>query len=205
MMRPFSKKDLAESPFAQFKQWYEEALELDEIAYANAMCVSTVNEAGYPEGRILLLKSFDDRGFVFFTNTESTKGEALAFQPKAAITFYWDPMGRQIRIQGDVHSVSNEEADDYFRSRNRASQIGAWASDQSRTLESRAALEARVEECTTRFKDEESIPRPNYWGGYRLVPKQIEFWQFGENRLHNRFLYTARKESASWSISRLYP
>ncbi|MCB0322356.1 MAG: pyridoxamine 5'-phosphate oxidase [Bdellovibrionales bacterium] len=193
---------LDQNPVQQFAAWFDEALTCEAIRYANAVCLATVDENDRPDGRIVLLKAFDERGFCFFTNSNSVKGRALARRPHAAMTFYWDPLERQVRIQGTVEQVSAAEADEYFASRPRGSQLGAWASEQSRPLESREALEERVTEFTRQFEGR-PVERPAHWNGYRLCPSKIEFWQAAQFRLHDRFEY--RKDGASWAITRLYP
>jgi pyridoxamine 5'-phosphate oxidase len=171
------------------------------MAFPNAVCLSTVDAAGQPQGRIVLLKGADDRGFTFFTNYESAKGRELAATPRAALTFYWHDLDRQVRARGAVERVGEAESDDYFRTRPRGSRLGAWASQQSRELESREALERRVTEAAGRFPDE--VPRPPHWGGVLLRPDEIEFWQEGADRLHDRLAY--RRAGEIWSVRRLYP
>lgn len=188
-------------PFGWFKQWYEEA-EAAEPIDPNAMSLATIGEDGLPSVRIVLLKEWDRRGFVFYTNLLSDKGRSLAARPQASLNFYWKSLGRQVRISGGVERVSEEEADVYFASRPRISQLGAWASKQSRALESRAALLARVDEVDKAY-GEGAVPRPPHWSGYRVAPRKIEFWQAGEFRLHDRFLFTRMMEE--WKIERLYP
>lgn len=156
-----------------------------------------------PQGRMILLKEADDRGFVFYTNLESAKGRALAAHPRAALTFHWDRMGRQIRVEGEVERVSDAEADAYYASRFRESRLGAWASRQSAPLASREELEARVAEFGARYPGDD-IPRPPHWSGFRLVPARVEFWQDRPGRLHDRFLY-GRRDDGAWEITRLNP
>jgi pyridoxamine 5'-phosphate oxidase len=188
-------------PFAWFKQWYEEA-EAAEPNDPNAMSLATIGEDGLPSVRIVLLKEWDRRGFVFYTNLMSDKGRALAARPQACLNFHWKSLGRQVRIAGGVERVGEEEADVYFASRPRISQLGAWASKQSRALDSRAALLARVEEVDKAY-GEGAVPRPPHWSGFRVSPRKIEFWQAGEFRLHDRFLFTRMLEE--WKAERLYP
>lgn len=195
--------DLSPDPVEQFSRWFAEAEADPRIVFAEAVCLSTLGPGGTPEGRMVLLKRFDARGFVFYTNLESAKSRSLAGCPRAGMTFYWQPPGRQVRVRGPVEPVSASEADAYFASRPRQSRIGAWASDQSRKLESRAVLEDRVRALEARFADGE-VPRPPRWSGFRIVPDAIEFWQEGEARLHDRFLYE-RDGAGGWARRRLYP
>lgn len=190
-------------PFEQFRLWYADAQECKEIEMPEACCLSTIDPDGYPNGRIVLMRGFDPRGFVFFTNIRSVKGQSLSQVPRAALTFYWSPLDRQIRIQGDVTLVTEAEADDYFRSRPRISRLGAWASSQSQPLESREVLEARLRQYEEQFAKDADIPRPPYWTGYRVSPRKIEFWIERDYRLHDRFLYT--RSDNGWVITRLYP
>lgn len=192
----------ATDPFAQFRAWFDEA-EASEINDANAMSVATVGADGRPSVRILLLKGLDDRGFTFYTNTQSRKGEQLATTHFAALTFHWKSLRRQVRIEGPVERVTDGEADAYFASRPRGSRIGAWASQQSRPLADRATLEQAVADAEARFQGDE-VQRPPHWTGFRVVPDRIEFWQDREYRLHDRILFTREGEGA-WSKGRLYP
>lgn len=193
---------MAEEPFAQFAVWFAEAAETD-LLEPNAMTLATADENGRPSARLVLLKDFDEQGFVFYTNYESRKGRELAVNPWAALTFWWGNLQRQVRIEGRVERVSAEESDVYYNSRPLGSQIGAWASQQSRMIEDRAELEERLAALEARFAVEE-IVRPPFWGGYRVVPTAVEFWQGGVNRLHDRFLYS-RQADGSWLIERLSP
>ena len=193
---------MAEEPFAQFAVWFAEAAETD-LLEPNAMTLATADENGRPSARLVLLKDFDEQGFVFYTNYESRKGWELAVNPWAALTFWWGNLQRQVRIEGWVERVSAEESDVYYNSRPLGSQIGAWASQQSRMIEDRAELEERLAALEARFAVEE-IVRPPFWGGYRVVPTAVEFWQGGVNRLHDRFLYS-RQADGSWLIERLSP
>lgn len=172
----------------------------------NAMALATVDPDGLPDVRVVLLKGADERGFVFYTNTESAKGVELAGTPKAALVFHWKSLRRQIRVRGPVTPVSKEEADAYFASRHRDSRIGAWASQQSRPLASRAVFETAIAETTARFAAGD-VPRPDYWAGYRITPVQMEFWQDRPYRLHDRVRFTRAPgdESDTWSKLRLYP
>ena len=200
--RVLSEADLVEDPVSQFQAWFQEANEDDRIPLPEAGCLSTVSPDGYPDGRMVLLKGFESEGFVFYTNLGSAKAEALRAHPKAGLTFHWILQGRQIRITGDVTPTTDEEADEYFVSRPRGSQIGAWASNQSQPLESREALEGRVNELEAKFEGE-PVPRPPTWSGFRIRPVRIEFWQEGPFRLHDRFLY--RVDAGGWSRDRLNP
>jgi len=190
-------------PFALFAAWLE-AAHVSEPNDPNAMALATVDEAGLPDVRMVLLKEVDARGFTFYTNTESAKGRELAVNPKAALVFHWKSLRRQVRVRGEVAAVSEAEADAYFASRARTSQIGAWASDQSQPLESRHALEKRVAEFGLKFIL--SVPpRPPHWSGYRLTPQSIEFWRDRPFRLHERLVFARPAPDAPWTTSRLYP
>lgn len=191
----------AEEPIALFSAWLS-AAEQTEPNDANAMCLATVDAAGLPDARMVLLKGHGEDGFVFYTNLESTKGAELAANPKAALLFHWKSLRRQVRVRGTVQLVGDAEADAYFASRHPQSRIGAWASAQSRPLESREALEARASEFAERFG--EIIPRPPNWSGFRLQPREIEFWRDGAHRLHDRFLFK-REGRGGWSRTRLNP
>lgn len=191
----------ASEPFRLFENWLAEAGR-SEPNDPNAMALATVDADGLPDVRMVLLKGHDERGFVFYTNVDSAKGEELAGQPKAAAVFHWKSLGRQIRLRGPVARVSDEEADAYFVSRPRDSRIGAWASQQSRPLESRFALEKAVAVQVARFGLGD-IPRPSYWTGFRIAPTALEFWQDKPFRLHERVRFTQTAEG--WQRSRLYP
>lgn len=193
--------DIAADPFAQFDRWWNEALaaEVDEV---NAMTLASATKAGMPSARIVLLKGYDKNGFVFFTNYESAKGKELQENPYAALVFFWKELERQVRIEGRVEKVRAEESDEYFHSRPEGSRIGAWASPQSAIISNRNIIETNVEQYTKRFA-EQLIPRPAYWGGYRVIPTAFEFWQGRSSRLHDRFQYTQLNES--WKVERLAP
>lgn len=194
---------LSPDPLHQFSRWFEDAVERSGQNDPNAMCLSTLSPEGIPEGRIVLLKGVDPRGFVFYTNLESAKGRALAAHPAAALTFHWDRLARQVRVQGAVEPVTDEEADSYYASRPRGSRLGAWASEQSRPLVDRETLEARVREMEARYPGE-AIPRPPHWSGFRVLPRVVEFWQGRTSRLHDRFVYR-KDDEGRWTIQRLNP
>lgn len=195
------EKHVEADPIRQFQLWFQQALDA-KVPEPNAMTLATVDEQGQPSARIVLVKGADERGFVFFTNYESRKGQDLAINPRASLLFYWIELERQVRIEGTVEKTSAEESDAYFASRPVGSRIGAWASEQSREIASRTMLEEREKAFAERFGA--NPPRPPQWGGYRLVPARVEFWQGRPSRLHDRILYT-RQADASWRISRLSP
>ena len=194
--------DVAANPFDQFTRWWNEAVasQIDEV---NAMTLATVNATGVPAARIVLLKGYNPDGFIFFTNYESDKGKNLAQNPHAALVFFWKELERQIRIEGTVEKVSAEESDRYFNSRPASSRIGAWASPQSAVIENRMVIEQNVERYSSIFAND-SIERPDHWGGYIVKPTSIEFWQGRSSRLHDRIRYVL-ENSASWKVERLAP
>jgi pyridoxamine 5'-phosphate oxidase len=190
------------NPFKQFKQWMDEVIK-GELNYLNAMTLSTVSKDGFPSSRVVLLKSFDENGFTFYTNYESKKGIELDFNPKASLNFFWQEYERQVRLVGTVVRTSEKDSDEYFSIRPHESQIGTWASHQSSILESRNSLDERVIEFQKQFEGK-VIPRPPYWGGFIVKPIYFEFWQGRPNRLHDRLSYTKEK-SETWKIERLSP
>lgn len=190
-------------PFSWFGSWFEDAME--HAAEAHACVVSTVSTGGQPSSRVVYLKEWDRRGFVWYTNLTSQKGEEALATGRGAMNFFWRELREQIRIEGVIEQVSGEQADAYFSSRARGSQLGAWASNQSAELESREALLAQLEEITSRFEGAD-VPRPPHWSGLRLVPLRIEFWRAGDHRLHDRFLFSRDVvEDESWEVARLNP
>ncbi|MCE2520742.1 MAG: pyridoxamine 5'-phosphate oxidase [Alphaproteobacteria bacterium] len=193
----------AECPFPIFARWYDEALQCG-LREPAAMALATADAAGQPSSRMVLLKSHGPDGFVFYTNLESRKGGELLANPKAALCFHWMPLERQVRVQGRVEPVSDDEADAYFASRPRDSQIGAWASDQSRPMKGVHDLEKNVARMAVRFHVGH-IPRPAHWSGFRIVPHLIEFWQAKPFRLHERIQYTRTSDDGAWQVVRLFP
>lgn len=190
-------------PFEQFAEWFREA-EAAVPVDPNAMVLSTVGADGRPSSRVVLLKGFDPGGFVFYGNLESRKFRELRAHPWAALNFHWKPLEKQVRIEGRVTPVAKDEADAYFATRARGSQIGAWASRQSEPLSSRAVLEAAAKEVEARYAGKE-VPRPPYWSGFRLAPDRIEFWKSGQFRLHDREVFRRASPDAPWTVERLYP
>jgi pyridoxamine 5'-phosphate oxidase len=195
------ESDADPDPIEQFRKWFDEALAAD-LHEPNAMTLATATPDGKPSARIVLLKGFDARGFVFYTNYEGRKGRELAENPRAALVFYWGELERQVRVEGHVWRVLEEESDAYYASRPRGSRLGAWASAQSRSVERRELVEERLRELEREYTGRE-VPRPPFWGGYRVEPEEIEFWQGRENRLHDRLVY--RWSSDGWRIERLQP
>jgi pyridoxamine 5'-phosphate oxidase len=199
-LRRLDETDVDADPFRQFHAWLSQALEAQALE-PTSMTLSTVDGEGNPSGRIMLLKALDERGFVFYTNYESRKGVQLAARARAALTFFWKELERQVRVEGSIEKVSAAESDEYFASRPLGSRIGAWASTQSARIESRQWLEARVKAAEAQYGD--SPPRPPHWGGYRVLPDWLEFWQGRRSRLHDRIAYT--REGRGWTICRLSP
>ncbi len=193
----------ADEPLELFDRWFDEA-KASEPNDPNAMALATVDADGLPDVRMVLLKGHDARGFVFYTNSHSAKGRELSGQPRAALLFHWKSLRRQVRVRGPVEAVSDAESDAYFASRPRASQIGAWASDQSQPLAARSVLESRVGEFDAKF-DGLAVPRPPHWRGYRIVPAEIEFWRDRRSRLHERRLFSRGKDDDPWATRMLYP
>jgi pyridoxamine 5'-phosphate oxidase len=190
------------NPFIQFRKWFDQALAA-QLPEPNAMTIATTTPDGKPSARMVLLKDFDERGFVLFTNYNSNKGQELAENPQAALVFWWAELERQVRISGYVEKVSVTESDQYFESRPAKSRLGAWVSNQSEVIESREILERRLQEFHSKYENQE-IPRPPHWGGLRVIPTGIEFWQGRSSRLHDRLLYS-RLDNGTWKIERLSP
>lgn len=190
------------NPIEQFRIWFDEASSHKDIKEANALSLATATPGGVPSNRMVLLKEFDDSGFVFYTNLTGRKGRELDANPVAAMCFYWEPLGRQVRIEGEVEPVSNEEADAYFASRPLESRLGAWVSRQSEPLESMATLVKDVAKMGMKFATED-VPRPSHWSGFRLVPNAMEFWTRGEYRIHERRRFD--REDERWRSALLYP
>ncbi|MFK7910784.1 MAG: pyridoxamine 5'-phosphate oxidase [Akkermansiaceae bacterium] len=199
--RELRRKELARNPIVQFDQWFAEAREV-EIHEPNAMTLSTIGFDGCPASRTVLMKFFDENGFVFYTNYGSAKAKEIAAVPKVSLLFPWLPLERQVRIEGEVEKVSMAESLKYFASRPRESQIGAWVSDQSSVIDSRALLLNKMQEIKAKFKGGD-VPLPSFWGGYRVKPVRIEFWQGGKGRVHDRFRYS--QKNGDWKIERLAP
>ena len=199
-------KDLDADPFVQFDRWFGVARAKSGAELPEACCLSTIDGEGYPDARMVLLKARDAHGFVFYTNHNSAKGRALEAIPRAALTFFWEKLQRQVRVQGHVEPVSDSESDEYFATRARGSQLGAWASAQSSVLKSRDELLAEVGEIAVRFEGK-PVTRPPHWGGFRIVPRRIEFWQGMADRLHDRFVYRRAGSGAGnrWTVERLAP
>jgi pyridoxamine 5'-phosphate oxidase len=187
-------------PFEQFKIWFEDAIKADFLD-VNAMVISTADKQGRPSSRVVLLKNYSENGYVFFTNYDSKKGKDLIENPHASILFFWDKLERQIRIEGRVEKISEEESYDYFKTRDYTSRLGAWASEQSEPLSSRLKLMRKVVNYMMKFPKE--VPLPPYWGGFRLIPEYYEFWQGRKSRLHDRIAY--KLDNGNWTKERLYP
>ncbi len=195
--------DLPADPLALFARWLDDARRSDAVRYPHATCLSTLAPDGYPDGRIVLLHHFDETGFFFMTDIRSEKAKALAHCPRAALTFYWEPLERQVRLQGDVTPASDDEADRFFAERPRKSRATAWAAVQSRPLPDAGTLGHRMAHFDARFEGLDPIPRPPHWQAYRLVPRRLEFWQAGARRLHERIRYT--RAGDGWRLERLEP
>jgi pyridoxamine 5'-phosphate oxidase len=201
--RALREADLDPDPFVQFTRWYDDAVEHGELQ-PDAMVVATCTPDAVPSARMVLLRGVDERGFCFYTNYDSRKGRELDANPRAAIAFHWPEVLRQVRATGAVERVDDTESDAYWNNRPRASRVSAWASEQSEVVGSREELEARVVELEARFADGD-VPRPPGWGGYRVVPDDVEFWQHRDDRLHDRLRYARRAGAAGWRIERLQP
>lgn len=191
-------------PFQKFNEWLNKAKSNNSIVEPTAMCLSTVDENNCPSSRMILLKHFDERGFCFYTNLTSRKGKQLAANKNVALCFYWGILGMQVRIEGEVEKVSAKEADDYFASRRRGSQIGAWASKQSCDMQNWEEFQERIATVTEDFSGQD-VPRPPFWSGFRVIPKRIEFWEEGEFRIHRREVFERSIQDRSWQVRKLYP
>ena len=200
-LQSLSESDINPNPVIQFKKWFDQANSA-QLPEPNAMTLATARPDGQPSARMVLLKDFDHRGFVFFTNYNSNKGQELAANPQAALVFWWAELERQVRIVGTVEKISPQQSDSYFEMRPPSSRLGAWASNQSEVIVGREILEQQLQEFQSKYENQE-IPRPPHWGGYRVIPTAIEFWQGRPSRLHDRFLYTRRGNH--WEIQRLSP
>jgi len=195
---------VAKDPLEQFRTWFQEAQDA-EVPEPNAMTLATAAADGTPSARTVLLKGVDERGFQFYTNYDSRKGRELSQNPHAALVFWWPPLERQVRVEGSVRRLSDEESTAYFHQRPRGSQLGAWASPQSRVVEEREVLEQSLQEAEAQYGDREQIPRPPHWGGYVVQPSLVEFWQGRRNRLHDRLRYRRPDHSDRWILERLAP
>ena len=207
LRQDYTLQDLSEikvnsNPFLQFKKWFDQTLSAD-ILEPNAMTLATTTTECKPSARMVLIKNFDERGFVFYTNYNSQKAQELAENPQAALVFWWAELQRQVRIYGRVEKILERESDQYFYSRPFNSRLGAWASNQSEVIESRKVIEERLQELKHKYQNQD-IPRPPHWGGIRVIPTEIEFWQGRSSRLHDRLLYTKNVDD-SWKIERLSP
>jgi len=202
MAKGLVRDELCSDPIKQFEQWYAQTVETD-LAEPSAMSLATVDAQGQPWQRIVLLKLFDEKGFVFFTNYASRKAEQIAANSKVSLLFPWQALGRQVKVTGEAEKISTAESVKYFATRPRGSQIGAWASHQSQVIKSRAILDAMFDEIKHKFMDGD-VPLPSFWGGYRVTPETIEFWQARDSRLHDRFMYR-QDEKAQWFSERLSP
>lgn len=207
--KSYEKNELNESsvpdaPFVLFDQWFTEVENAGGVEETNAMTIATIGEDGFPKSRIVLLKHFDENGFVFYTNYRSEKGEALEKNKNACISFFWPNLERQVIIKGKAEKLTEKESTRYFHSRPRGSQLGAWASKQSKVISSRDVLEKRLAELEQKFREQE-IPKPEFWGGIRIIPISFEFWQGRPNRLHDRIRFTLMSSKNNWITERLAP
>lgn len=201
-LEDLNETEVNSNPFVQFKEWFDQALSAN-ILEPNAMTIATTTTEGVPSARMVLLKDFDDRGFVFYTNYNSQKAQELAKNPQAALVFWWAELQRQVRICGRVEKVDDAESEQYFYSRPFNSRLGAWASNQSEVIESREVLEKHLQELKAKYQNQD-VPRPPHWGGIRVIPTEIEFWQGRSSRLHDRLVYKITEDN-SWKIERLSP
>lgn len=202
-LKRMDELDVAKNPFEQFTQWWNDAID-SKIEEVNAMTLCTATKGGKPSARVVLLKGYNSKGFIFFTNYESSKGKQLEKNPNACLVFYWKELERQIKIEGIVEKLKNKDNDEYFFSRPEGSRIGAWASPQSSVIADRSVLEGNVAKFTEKFEGKK-VPRPPHWGGYIVKPTLIEFWQGRPSRLHDRIQYTLPKNKKTWTIERLAP
>ncbi|MDB9540723.1 pyridoxamine 5'-phosphate oxidase [Anabaenopsis tanganyikae CS-531] len=202
-LQDLSETEINPNPVIQFQTWFEQALAA-QLPEPNAMTLATATPDGKPSARMVLLKDFDDQGFVLFTNYNSHKGQELAANPQAALVFWWAELERQVRIVGTVEKISPEQSDSYFEMRPPSSRLGAWASNQSQVIVGREVLEQQLQEFQRQYQNQE-VPRPPHWGGYRVIPTEIEFWQGRPSRMHDRLLYTRCWDNSSWKIERLSP